>query len=418
VSVISDTTNAVVASIPVGSSPQWMAYDGTKGEVFVANANSNTVSVISDTTNAVVTNILVGSYPTGVAYDGTKGEVFVANANSNTVSVISDTTNAVVTNILVGSNPFGVAYDGTKGEVFVANQASNTVTVISDATNAVVASISVGSYPTGVAYDGGKGEVFVTNYRSNTVTVISDATNAIVAIITVGSTPFGAAYDARDGDIYVSNAIQGTMSIISGGQTPPPLTYLVSFTETGLPTSTSWSVTLNGTTHTSMTSMITFSEANGTYAYTISAIPGYSTPSYAGSIEVRGSGVTQAFPWTQVTYAVTFSQSGLPPGTSWSVSVQGTPQPSTTATNVFNEPNGTYSYTVSAVTGYTVAPSSGTITVNGASVTQAIAFSAVPSGPAIFGLAPTVFFGAIAFVIAIAVAGVVLAIRRKKRAVP
>jgi DNA-binding beta-propeller fold protein YncE len=48
------------------------------------------VSVISDVTNAVVATITVGSGPLGVAYDGGKGEIFVANSGSNTVSVISD----------------------------------------------------------------------------------------------------------------------------------------------------------------------------------------------------------------------------------------------------------------------------------------------------------------------------------------
>src|SRR2546426_11350730 len=85
-----------------------------------------------------------GAAPFAVAYDGGKGEVFVANpggAASNSVTVISDATNAVVAIIPVGSNPQGVAYDGGKGEVFVANSAgmgANTISVISDAANTVL----------------------------------------------------------------------------------------------------------------------------------------------------------------------------------------------------------------------------------------------------------------------------------------
>ena len=41
----------------------------------------------------VVNTISVGSYPMGVAYDSGKGEIFVANAASNTVSVISGAPN-------------------------------------------------------------------------------------------------------------------------------------------------------------------------------------------------------------------------------------------------------------------------------------------------------------------------------------
>src|SRR5256712_779603 len=73
-----------------GFEPTAVAYDSGKGEVFVTDKGSNAVSVISDTTNAVVASIPVGSSPFGVAYDSAKGEVFVANQGSGTVTVISD----------------------------------------------------------------------------------------------------------------------------------------------------------------------------------------------------------------------------------------------------------------------------------------------------------------------------------------
>ena len=81
-----------------------LAYDPVKGEVFVANVDSNDTSVISDSSNEVVANVTVGSYPTGVAYDSAKEEIFVANVNqgNGTVSVISDTSNKVVAGVSVG----------------------------------------------------------------------------------------------------------------------------------------------------------------------------------------------------------------------------------------------------------------------------------------------------------------------------
>ena len=86
---------SVVATITVGNVPTYVAYDSAKGEVFVANDGSNSVSVISDTTNSVVATVsYVGSNPFGVTYDSGKGEVFVANSGSNNVSVINDSNNA------------------------------------------------------------------------------------------------------------------------------------------------------------------------------------------------------------------------------------------------------------------------------------------------------------------------------------
>src|SRR5881409_83422 len=151
----------IVATVPVGSVPEGVAYDSAKGEVFVTNLVDGTVSVISDSTNAIVATVPVGLAPIGAAYDPAKGEVFVANSGSTIVSVISDSINAVVATVQVGSGPEGVAYDSAKGEVFVTNFGSNTVSVISDSTNAVVATMPVQSGPIGVAYDSAKGEVFV-----------------------------------------------------------------------------------------------------------------------------------------------------------------------------------------------------------------------------------------------------------------
>ena len=89
-SVISDSTNTVVANVTVGTTPYAPAYDSGKDEIFVTNHGSNSVSVISDSNNTVVANVTVGTTPYSAVYDSGKGEIFVTNAGDNTVSVISD----------------------------------------------------------------------------------------------------------------------------------------------------------------------------------------------------------------------------------------------------------------------------------------------------------------------------------------
>lgn len=59
--------------ITVGGSPQGIAYDGGLGEIFVTNSGDNTVSVISDSSHRVVASVPVGQNPVGVAYDSSKG---------------------------------------------------------------------------------------------------------------------------------------------------------------------------------------------------------------------------------------------------------------------------------------------------------------------------------------------------------
>ena len=215
--VISDATNTIMASVAGAGQASAIVYDSGKGEVFLADARSDRVFVISDATNELVASISVGQVPSGLAYDGTKGEVFVSNFQSGNVSVISDSTNAVVATIPVGSGPLGAAYDSGRGDAFVTNFNSGTVSVISDTSNTVVATIAVGSYPVGATYDGSKGEVFVANAGTDNVSVISDATNRVLDSTPVGIGPWSMAYDSGNGCIYLSNLGGGTISIISPG---------------------------------------------------------------------------------------------------------------------------------------------------------------------------------------------------------
>ena len=248
--VISDATNSVVTTIDLGNDslndgiggyPVNMAYDSAKGEIFVVEQGASTingsysasagfVSVVSDTTNSVVATIQLGDFPSAIAYDSAKGEVFVANDGKNQsdtsatntaagiVSVISDTTNSVVATITVGPFPDGVAYDPGKAEVFVASDGSTsvngTVSVISDANDAVVATVPLNDAGA-AAYDPANGEVFVVTSNSNSAAIISDSTNAVVGTKSAGPAPFDIAYDSAKGEFFVSNPANDTVTVIS-----------------------------------------------------------------------------------------------------------------------------------------------------------------------------------------------------------
>ena len=78
--------SVVGRTVVVGNNPDGIAYDASKGELFVANSDEiGTVSVISDTANSVVATVPVGGYPTHVAYDPSRGELYVASAGDGAV---------------------------------------------------------------------------------------------------------------------------------------------------------------------------------------------------------------------------------------------------------------------------------------------------------------------------------------------
>jgi YVTN family beta-propeller protein len=168
----------VITSIPI-SNGGILAYDSGKGEIFVANQGDNTVSVISDTTNRVIATISTGqtfgNKACALAYDSVKHEVFVAAYSTKTVCVISDDVNQVSANISVGSNPTRLAYNSGTGQVFVLNDNDSTASVISDSTNSVVATIPLGTPRSlgDIIYDSGKKEILIA--ESNAIFVIPDS---------------------------------------------------------------------------------------------------------------------------------------------------------------------------------------------------------------------------------------------------
>jgi hypothetical protein len=165
----------------------------------------------------------------------------------------------------------------------------------------------------------------------------------------------------------------------SGGSSGP--SYAVTFSETGLPAGISWTVTFNGQTLSSTTSTIAFSEHNGTYSFSVSA-SGYTATPASGSLTVSGvsskSITFAALP--PGSYTVTFTESGLPTGMTWSVTLNSAQESSTGTSISFTETNGTYSFTVGSVTGYTASPSSGMVTVSGPTSPQSITFTSSGGG--------------------------------------
>ena len=424
------STGTVIASYPVGTDPFGVAVDNATNDVFVSNTGSNNVTVISAASGLSVANISVGLSPLGIAYDPHTASVYVANSGSNNVTVISATTLQATAWVPVGSAPVGIAIDPQLGRAFVADSGSDAVSVINTTNHAVVASISVGTTPYGVAFDNTTDRIYVTNEGSNNVSVIDSPTEAIVATVPVaypGIDLQGIAYASRTGELWVGAGysyvvrINSTTESVDGyfstdpsgvayapdtghicftntgnftfacladgpGYVWPPVS--LNFSETGLPSGTRWAVNLSsnavGTLQYSTTAQISFSvlqmRAWWTYGYSIPLANGYeATPSSGTVPPLNGSTVIPISFSTAPLYPVNFTESGLPPGTVWGITLGATDQYSNRTTIAFLEPNGTYGVSVDPVAGYRPSGYLGNVTVAGASVVVAITFT--PSVP-------------------------------------
>ncbi len=184
--------------------------------------------------------------------------------------------------------------------------------------------------------------------------------------------------------VLLSGVIPGfkLSSTSPGGSSGP--SYNVTFSESGLTGGTMWSVTLGGSTLSSTTTTIVFSEQNGTYSFTVGSVTGYSPSPASGSVTVNGKVASQGITFKGLLagqYSVTFTESGLTAGTSWSVTLKGSMESSAGTSIVYTEANGTYAFTVGSVSGYNApSPASGNAVVSGMDATQTVAFTASGGG--------------------------------------
>ncbi len=168
--------NANTCPNRMGLAPMGAAFDSGNGDLYFILFESSNVSVVSGSTNTVVANVSGGLDPWGVTFDSLNGDVYVVNDLSNDVSVIAGSTNTVIATIPVGSLPRTAAFDPANGDVYVINYQSDNVSVVSGSTNKVIATISVGSSPQGAVYDTSDKDMYVTNTGSDSVSILAPGT--------------------------------------------------------------------------------------------------------------------------------------------------------------------------------------------------------------------------------------------------
>jgi hypothetical protein len=169
--------------------------------------------------------------------------------------------------------------------------------------------------------------------------------------------------------------------------------YGVTFTETGLPAGTAWSVTVGGTYYSTNLNQISAELPNATYSWKVGIVPGWTPSSSAGSITINGAGVNVPISFNRTVYAVSFVESGLNSNALWNVTFNGSLHFSRSGSIAFSLPNGTYSFTVGKRWGWSVSPISGVITVSGSAVNENILFVPIPTYTVTFqetGIAPGV----------------------------
>jgi len=302
--------------------------------------------------------------------------------NSTNTTVSSNGTASVRVNSTVGNMTIDVS-NATSG-----SKLNITLSVLSNSSGATSVT------PTGTSSISMAIVVSVLDLRVNTTSTLSNGTvricynNRSVTSSTVMLYWNGTAWNYALNESIKGTTICGSIPIIYLKGTPlivgtvyvappPPPSYPVIFAESGLPSGTPWSVTLNGQLLSNSGTQIYFSESSGTYPFTVGSVDGYVATPSSGSVTVNGVEVLVNITFSPRMYPIEFVELGLPTGALWNVSLNSYTKNSTTGSISFSEPNGSYSFTVGIHNGYRASPYSSTVNVTGANVTVRISFSIV-----------------------------------------
>ncbi len=179
---IDPTTNAISGKVAFGSGNDEI--DGVAADadaVWVTDFDANTLVRIDPKTLAVVATIPVGQSPEGVVVAA--GAVWVANHRAGTVSRIDPATNQIVATIPAGdAGPSGPQWVASiSGSIWVGVPNVSSVVRIDPTTNAVVATVVVPypAYPCG-GFALGSGAVWMSScFEQTSIARVDPATNAV-----------------------------------------------------------------------------------------------------------------------------------------------------------------------------------------------------------------------------------------------
>lgn len=410
--VISGTSNTVVGTVPLAADSEGIVLDPRTGQLFVGLLDGNgTVDVVAPANGTVVASVPSAGGANGtLVYDPASSAVL---AGGGPLVAISDTNDTIVAASWSLEDSWGAAFVPQRQELLFSEYICGTsgvgnpcLVVVNATTYATVRTIPFPLYPNGIAYDPvartaviaeGGGEVAFAGGGYNVTLAQSGLPSGIAWSATlagIGWTfttapnltfvePNGTyAFVASNLGLYYPVPSHGNLTVAGSDVvqtiTYDVRTYPVTFTESGLGTGTAWYVTVGGRLFSGTGPQISVAEANGTYAYAVAnvsgyvfAIPGGNT---SGAVTVEGAGVNLTVVFTPG-YLVTFTESGLPYGTDWVLTLSGQAHTVQTGAITFTLVNGSYAFATSHLDGYTVNDPTGTVVVDGSAVTVAVVYT-------------------------------------------
>jgi hypothetical protein len=167
---------------------------------------------------------------------------------------------------------------------------------------------------------------------------------------------------------FIPNVTHGSVLIAGQGLNISlnffQVVYPVQLFETGLPSNTTWSVTVANQTFATDHVILSFTLPNGSFGYTVGAVPGWSiAPQTHGTLQIAGRQLSRTLVFHQFTYTFGINETGLPKNTAWGIEVGGVWVNGSAPVLEAFIPNGSFAYRITTPAGWIASSAGGNSTI-------------------------------------------------------
>ncbi|MHB1708599.1 MAG: hypothetical protein ACYCT2_03885 [Thermoplasmataceae archaeon] len=390
VAIIDPVNNTITATVDLttlngGGGADGLAFDSHNNTLFVAMNYINSVYVIDLNNLTEVKTIGVGDGPAALTYSNVTNQVYVAQVDSNINIINASSYNVTVPYFVTNSYPSQVVYDPYTNSVYIANGNNSSMFVINESKINYISSqstpytmIPLGSPQQSIAINPSNGLIYIMQEGTDNVTIFNPMINETVGSIESTSLSGGGymAYISSAQVLLATDNVNGYLEEIS-----PAQTYNVTIGVGNLvPKGSTWNLQIQPSADSALAQVYNSTQTagknillplpDGTYAINI-------TSSYSGVQPVHGYFVVDGSSRNLLFYSqyhVNFSETGLPSGKTWSVTLGSMTNSSITGTIGFVVSSGEYNAYISGSGSYEAYPASLPVNVGQANSTVNVLF--------------------------------------------
>lgn len=207
-------TLEIVAVVPTGAVPKFLAVSPDGSRLVVSNWCGFDVSVIDTATDTELGRVDVGRHPRGIAIRSDSRYAYVTVMGEARIDVIDLQSLAVVNSLrdAAGSTPRHVVLSADDRYLYVSNHRMNSVRKIDLSTGSVAGTASTGVETRTMAIADDGESLYVVNYQDGTVSKVRTRDMEILQTVYSGVHPVGITYDADTRQVWVAN-YAGTLRV-------------------------------------------------------------------------------------------------------------------------------------------------------------------------------------------------------------